>query len=72
MTDAPREQVGLLIIRARYERGGGRLIARITSTPDVDEDPSVTNVAGSMAEVEAAVRLWLDALVRPAGRDADA
>jgi hypothetical protein len=66
MSEMPREQVGLLVIRVRLERGGGRLIARITGTPDVDDLPTVTTVAGSSAEIERAVREWLNELVQPA------
>jgi hypothetical protein len=65
MSEAPREQLGLLVIRVRLERDGGRLIARITCTPDVDDLPAVTTVAGSPAEIERAVREWLDTLVHP-------
>ena len=66
MSDVRRERLGLLVIRVRLERGGGRLIARITGTPDVDDLPTVTTVAGSSAEIERAVREWLNELVKPA------
>ena len=66
MSEVPREQLGLLVIRVRFERGGLQLIARITGTPDVDDLPPVTTVAGSAAGIERAVRDWLDTLPRPA------
>jgi hypothetical protein len=66
MSEVPRERLGQLVIRVRLERGGGRLIARITSTPDVDDLPPVTTVAGSPAGIERAVHEWLNELVQPA------
>jgi hypothetical protein len=65
MSEVRRERLGLLVIRVRLERGGGRLIARITGTPDVDDLPPVTTVAGSPAAIERAVREWLETLLTP-------
>jgi hypothetical protein len=63
--DASRsERLGLLVIRARLE-GDGRLIARITQTPDVERQHSTVSVTGSSEEVCSTVRAWLQELRIP-------
>lgn len=58
----PPERVGLLIVRAWLERPDQRLIARITATLDVVDQPATVRVVGTAEDVYAAVQDWLEGL----------
>jgi hypothetical protein len=52
----------LLIIRASVEGFRGRLIARITKTADVGDEPATVSVVGTAEDVHTVVQAWLEAL----------
>jgi hypothetical protein len=62
MDAMPSERVGLLIIRAWLEGPDKRLIARITETLDVVDQPARVRVVGTAEEVHEAVQDWLKGL----------
>ena len=61
------ERTAVLVIRAWLEEGLGEssLRARITETPDIASAGRVETVAGSEAEILAAVARWLKSFVEP-------
>lgn len=64
MDTAPPERVGLLIVRAWLQGPDQRLVARITSLPDISEHHPTVSVAGTAEDVLAAVGQWLEELRR--------
>lgn len=62
MDATPPERVGLLIVRAWLEGPEQRLIARITRTLDVLDQPATVGVVGSVEDLYEAVRDWLDGI----------
>jgi hypothetical protein len=59
MGTPPPEPVALLIVRAWLEGPERRLIARVTTTPDVVDQPATVSVVGSVEDLLTAVRAWL-------------
>lgn len=57
------DRVGLLIVRARLEGPDQRLIARITQTPNVVDQPPTVSVVGTTEDVYAALQDWLESLL---------
>jgi hypothetical protein len=62
VNDSDPTRFGLLIIRASVEGFDGRLIARITNTADVSEEPATVSVVGTAEDVHTLVQAWLEAL----------
>ena len=62
MDAVPPERVGLLIVRAWFEGPEQRLIARITETLDVVNQPATVRVVGTAEDVYEAVQDWLQGL----------
>jgi hypothetical protein len=62
MDAVPPERVGLLIVRAWLEGPEQRLIARITETLDVVNQPATVRVVGTAEDVYEAVQDWLEGL----------
>jgi hypothetical protein len=63
----PSEKSGALIIRIWVEQHAPlRILARISSTTDLDEEKRSSTVAGSTGEIEEAVRGWLNSFVEAA------
>jgi hypothetical protein len=62
MDPRPVERVALLIVRAWLEGPERRLIARVTMTPDVAEQPATVGVVGSAEDLHDAIRGWLQGL----------
>jgi hypothetical protein len=62
MDAKPSKRVGLLIVRAWLEGPDQRLIARMTATLDVVDQPAVVRVVGTAEEVYEAVQEWLNGL----------
>jgi hypothetical protein len=56
------ERVGLLIVRAWLEGPEQRLIARITRTLDVLDQPVTVSTVGSVEDMYIAIQEWLDAM----------
>jgi hypothetical protein len=66
MSQAARaEPVAVLVVRAW--RHGAQVVARVTTTTDVERSEPVTAAVAGIDEIAAAVEHWLDDLA--AGRD---
>ena len=65
MDAMPPERVGLLIVRAWLEGPDQRLVARITKTPNVTEQPPAVSVVGTAEDVYTVVGDWLESLRSP-------
>jgi hypothetical protein len=62
MDAVPPERVALLIVRAWFEGPEQRLIARITRTLDVVDQPAKVSAVGSVEDLYQAVQDWLDGM----------
>lgn len=58
----PPEPVAMLILRAWLEGPEQRLIARITRTLNVHDQPATVSTVGSVEELYGAVQDWLDGM----------
>jgi hypothetical protein len=66
MSQAARpEPVAVLVVRA-WRHGGAHLVARVTTTIDVERSESVTVAVAGVDEIAAAVERWLDDLANRA------
>jgi hypothetical protein len=59
------KRTGLLVVRAWTEDGPPSLRARIVYMTDVTRGVQVEKLAATPEDVEAAVRIWLAALLAP-------
>jgi hypothetical protein len=62
MDAIPPQRVGLLIVRAWLEGPDQRLIARITETLDVVDQPATVRIVGTAEDIYAALHYWLEGL----------
>jgi hypothetical protein len=58
------DRTAVLVIRAWIEPGVGGLRARITRSVDISRPEEVVSTAGTVDEVCAQVRTWLEALLQ--------
>jgi hypothetical protein len=62
MDTVPPERAALLIVRAWLEGPEQRLVARITTTLDVIDQPAKVSAVGSVEDLYEAVQGWLDGM----------
>jgi hypothetical protein len=62
MDAMPPERVGLFIVRAWLEGSEQRLVARITMTLDVVDQPATVSIVGSVEDLHVAVQDWIDSM----------